>query len=112
MAIMNATTDTAMTHSLGGADQIPLGEGRMFHVGNRLVAVFRARHGAVYATQAWCTHQEGPLADGLIGGSTLVCPLHQFRFNLDTGEPLGNDCSPLQTFPVSISDAGEILLSL
>ena len=85
MVIMNATTDTAMTHNLGEADQIPWGEGRVFQVNNRPVAVFRARHGAVYATQAWCTHQEGPLADGLLGGSTLVCPLHQFRFNLDTG---------------------------
>jgi nitrite reductase (NADH) small subunit len=110
MVIIAATPTTDMTYNLGDQDQIPLGEGRLFLAGSTPVAVFRGRQGDLYATQAACPHQEGPLADSLIGGATLVCPLHNFRFNLNTGEPVGNDCTPLQVFSVSVNDAGEILL--
>ena len=100
----------AATHNLGSAAQIPLGEGRRFEVGGVGIAVFRSRQGEVYATQAQCSHRAGPLADGLLGGEALICPLHNFRFNLATGEPLGNDCPALRTYPVSENEAGEILV--
>ena len=98
------------THNLGSAAQVPLGEGRRFEVGGVAVAVFRARTGQLYATQAECPHRSGPLADGLLGGEALICPLHNFRFNVATGEPLGNDCPALRTWPVSLNEAGEIVV--
>ncbi len=100
----------AAPHNLGSVDRIPLGEGRRFDVDGKAIAVFRSRTGIVYATQAECPHRAGPLADGLIGGGALVCPLHNFRFNLATGEPLGNDCPSLRTYPVSLNEAGEIIV--
>ena len=98
------------THNLGSAAQVPLGEGRRFEVGGMGVAVFRGRTGQVYATQAECPHRAGPLADGLLGGEALICPLHNFRFNVATGEPLGNDCPALRTYPVALNEAGEIVV--
>ena len=100
------------TYNLGSASQIPLGEGRRFDIGGVAIAVFRSRQGQLYATQAECPHRAGPLADGLIGGDALICPLHNFRFNLATGEPLGNDCPSLLTYPVSLSEAGEIVIGM
>lgn len=101
---------TAAPHNLGSVDRIPPGEGRRFDVDGKAIAVFRSRASLVYATQAECPHRGGPLADGLIGGGVLVCPLHNFRFSLTTGEPLGNDCPSLRTYPVSLNEAGEILV--
>ena len=98
------------THNLGMASLIPLGEGRRFYVNGQSIAVFRSRQGRVFATQAECPHRAGPLADGLVGGDSLICPLHNFRFNLETGEPLGNDCTALRTFPVSLNESGEIVI--
>ena len=98
------------TYNLGSAAQIPLGEGRRFEIGGAAIAVFRSRQGQVYATQAECSHKAGPLADGLIGGDALICPLHNFKFNLETGEPLGNDCPALLTYPVSLNEHGEIVV--
>ena len=98
------------THNLGSMDRIPVGEGRRFDVDGKAIAVFRSRTGLVYATQAECPHRAGPLADGLIGGDVLVCPLHNFRFSLATGEPLGNDCPSLRTYPASLNEAGEIIV--
>ena len=99
-----------MSYSLGPVEQIPVGEGRVFEVDETPIAVFRTRRGEVYATQATCPHREGPLADGIIGGSQIVCPLHAYKFDLATGTPVGNDCSALRTYPVSLSEDGDILL--
>jgi nitrite reductase (NADH) small subunit len=98
--------------NLGRVDRIPLGEGREFEVEGELIAVFRARDGRVFGTQARCPHRAGHLADGVIGGGLIVCPLHAFRFELATGKPSGNDCQALKTYRVTINEESEILLSL
>jgi apoptosis-inducing factor 3 len=41
-----------------------------------------------YAIGAHCTHYHGPLAEGLIVGDTVHCPLHHACFSLLTGEAL------------------------
>jgi len=70
---------------LGPVEQIPLGEGRAFLVGDHPVAVFRSRAGGVRALRALCPHRGGPLADGLIDDEVVVCPLHHHRFALLDG---------------------------
>lgn len=90
---------------------IPPGEGREFEVACERIAVFRTRNGRVFAVQAHCPHKAGPLADGLLGGSTLVCPLHSWKFDLSTGEALNGDCG-LKTYPVRLDEANRIVLKL
>ena len=94
---------------LGPAGNIPLGEGRVFCVNGEKIAVFRTRSDAVYAVQAECPHRGGPLADGLVGGTTLICPLHGWKFDLTTGQALFGDCG-IKTFPVHVDDAQQIIL--
>jgi nitrite reductase (NADH) small subunit len=96
--------------NLGPASRIPLGEGRMFVLGERTIAVFRTRGGRVFATQALCPHREGPLADGLTGGGRVVCPLHGLQFELADGQAVGHACGDLETYPVRVSDSGDLLL--
>jgi nitrite reductase (NADH) small subunit len=98
--------------NLGPVDRIPIGEGREFEVEGELIAVFRARDGGVFGAQARCPHRDGHLADGVIGGGLVVCPLHTFRFEMATGKPVGNDCPTLKTYRVTINEEGEIVLSL
>ena len=70
---------------LGPADDIPLGEGRAYAVGDDMVAVFRLRDGSLRALSAVCPHRGGPLADGQIDLRVVVCPLHLNAFDLTTG---------------------------
>ncbi len=99
-------------YNLGPVSRLPLGEGRIFQVGHTAVAIFRTRGGEVFATQASCPHRGGPLADGLVGAEKVICPLHSYKFDLATGEPVGNACEALKTYPVSVSETGDILLCL
>jgi nitrite reductase (NADH) small subunit len=99
------------TYPLGRLDEIPLGEGRVFRVEGQEIVVYRCRSGEVYASSAECPHRGGPLADGLVGNHSVICPLHGFQFDLRTGEASGRDCGRLVTHRIVVSD-GELLLEL
>ena len=101
----------ASEYRLGPIAQIPPGEGRNFEVGGQAVAVFHTRDGDVFATQAQCPHQAGPLADGMVGDATLVCPLHEWRFDLATGSTLNGQCS-ITVYPVRTTEDRQILLTI
>jgi nitrite reductase (NADH) small subunit len=100
------------TLDLGPLDRIPPGEGRVYQLGHRRVAVYRTRSGGLHATQAECPHRNGPLADGLLDAGQVVCPLHGRRFDLATGAAVGSDCPPLATYRVSAGPGGELLLTV
>ena len=66
----------------------------------------------VYAIAAICTHQEAWLDMGLVlpGTTELQCPLHEGRFNLETGEATALPAvDPIKTYPVRI-EGNDILL--
>ncbi|HEX2185598.1 MAG TPA: Rieske (2Fe-2S) protein [Chloroflexota bacterium] len=44
--------------------------------------------GRYYAFDAYCPHQGWPLKWGAIEGGTLLCALHMWRFDLETGAAL------------------------
>jgi nitrite reductase (NADH) small subunit len=100
------------TFPIPTVEQIPIGEGRTFQIGKLSLAIFRTRTGDLFATQATCPHKGGLLADGIVGAGKVVCPLHSYKFDLATGQPVGNDCPSLKTYPVTVSEKGEILISI
>ncbi len=85
---------------LGPADLIPLGEGRAYVIGDRTIAVFRQRDGRLFALDNACPHRNGPLADGIIGAGKVICPLHGWRFDLETGRCVSGDAAVTRTYPV------------
>ena len=89
-------------------EQIPIGEGRMFSLGEGGIAVFRTRAGSVHATQAFCPHLGGPLADGLTSASTVVCPLHDRTFDLVSGCGLTHEHMQIKVFKSRVDTEGNV----
>ncbi|MCC2316075.1 nitrite reductase (NAD(P)H) small subunit [Cellulomonas sp. zg-B12] len=97
-------------HVVGPLCEIPLGEGRAYAVGDRQVAVFRLRSGALRALDAVCPHRGGPLADGQIDADVVVCPLHAHVFDLRSGAcRSGQD--DVTSYPVHLED-GQVVVVL
>jgi nitrite reductase (NADH) small subunit len=104
-----------MEMTLGMISSVPPGEGRTFQVGKDRIAVFHTRGEQVFATQARCPHRDGPLADGLLGGNVLICPLHGRKFDLRTGDALASpdvDACGLKTYGARVDSAGRILVKM
>lgn len=95
---------------LGHVDAVPPGEGRNFVVDGLTLAVFRTRAGGVFATQARCPHKSGPLIDGLVGADSVICPLHEWRFDLRTGESPNGAC--LETYSIEQDATGVLSVVL
>ena len=106
---MTAVLPAGTAYALGPVDQIPYGEGRAFDVAGVQVAVFRLRDGSLRALSAVCPHRGGPIADGQIDASIVLCPLHSHAFALDTGCST-TGAAPLHRFDVTVID-DEIILT-
>ena len=103
-------TDPMDQVDLGSIDFIPPGEGRAYTFGRKTIAVFRQRDGRLFATDNMCPHKAGPLADGLVGSGKVICPLHMWKIDLETGRCLGEN-GAVRTYPVRAVN-GRILVTL
>lgn len=95
----------------GNIASIPVDEGRTLRVGGHVVAVFHLRGGEARAIQPWCPHRRGPLADGLVGNGSVVCPLHGRTFDLDSGAALHDEVG-VASYPARVESDGTIVLCL
>ncbi len=79
------------------------------HVGDEEVLLARA--GAeIFAIDAHCSHYHGPLADGLVAGTSVRCPWHHACFDLRTGEATRAPAlSPLSVWQVE-QESGRIFV--
>ena len=92
-------------------DNIPLREGRSVNVGKESIAIFNLGD-RFLAVEDRCPHRGGPLADGIVSGNRVICPLHGQKFCLETGQALkANACGDVETYPVRVEN-GVILVQL
>ncbi|MFC2088669.1 Rieske (2Fe-2S) protein, partial [Calditrichota bacterium] len=71
-------------------DLVPLNKGKKIIIGEKSIALFKHGH-KIYAIQNNCPHQGADLADGHIKNDRVVCPLHGWAYNLETGVFIGNE---------------------
>jgi nitrite reductase (NADH) small subunit len=86
-------------------DAIPVREGRVVTLAEREIAIFNLGD-RFLAVANRCPHKQGPLADGIVSGETVVCPLHAWRVNLSTGQverPAGQSAC-VERYAVRVED--------
>jgi nitrite reductase (NADH) small subunit len=71
--------------------------------------VFRTSEDAVFAIDDRCPHKGGPLSQGIVHGTLVTCPLHNWVISLETGLAQGADQGEVATYPIRI-EAGRLLL--
>ena len=111
---MNALVkDPTAWVDVGAVIDVPLRGARRVPTPDGDVAVFRTGDNQLYALKDRCPHKDGPLSQGMVHGRSVTCPLHAWKIDLATGEPLGADadkgCTPVM--PLKVQD-GRILLGL
>jgi nitrite reductase/ring-hydroxylating ferredoxin subunit len=60
-----------------------------------------------YATSDTCPHQSESLSKGAINRfGEIICPLHNYRYNLKFGGECESRTADLKTYPIKIDDTG------
>jgi len=82
------------------------------HGAGRPLAIYRSAEGLYYATDGLCTHEQAPLADGLVMGCLIECPKHNGRFDFTTGKATRRPARvDLRTYPVKI-ESGTVFVQI
>ena len=86
-----------------------LGSRRVSRTHGLDVAVFRNNADEVFALLDRCPHKGGPLSQGIVFGTSVACPLHNWTIGLCTGQAAAPDegCTP--KFAVKVED-GQVFL--
>lgn len=65
-------------------ENIPLREGRSVRIDTREIAIFNLGD-RFLAIDNKCPHKGGPLSEGIVSGTAVVCPLHAWKVDLEAG---------------------------
>jgi len=67
------------------ADQLPEGERIFLEVAGRSIVIFNLA-GSLFAIGDVCSHDNGPVGDGEIEETEIICPRHGARFDIRSGK--------------------------
>ena len=76
---------------IGSINDIPRRGARCVATPRGRIAVFRTADDQVFAIEDRCPHKGGPLSQGIVHGTSVTCPLHNWVISLETGKALGAD---------------------
>jgi 3-phenylpropionate/trans-cinnamate dioxygenase ferredoxin component len=90
--------------------QVPAGEGCVVDAEGKALALFNVE-GTFYALDNACAHRGGPLGEGELDGTAVVCPWHAWRWDVKTGANVNNPAVRMTCFPVSV-DGDRVFVEL
>jgi len=85
-------------------EDIPQLGSRVIKTDTMNIAVFRTASDEVFAMKDECPHKQGPLSQGIVHGTSVTCPLHNWKIDLASGEALGPDEGCTNVFPVKVEN--------
>lgn len=91
--------------AVADVDQLEEGDRMLVHIGEP-ICVVRLHENEAVAVHNTCSHQQQPLNEGyLLDDDSLICPAHNSRFDLRTGEPIGLPAvHPIPVYACKIED--------
>jgi 3-phenylpropionate/trans-cinnamate dioxygenase ferredoxin subunit len=93
------------------ASELPNGERLFVDLGDKPIVIFNIA-GQLFAIGDVCTHDDGPLGDGMIEGNNVVCPRHGAEFDVRNGKAMQMPgVIDIPAYPVQIRD-GNIFVGI
>lgn len=92
-------------------DEIPRLGARVIRTDTMDVAVFRTNDDRVFALRDACPHKSGPLSQGIVHGTSVTCPLHNWKIDLASGRALAPDEGCTNVFAAKVEE-GVVYLAL
>src|SRR5438105_4807872 len=87
-----------------------LGSRRVARENATAVAIFRNGEDQVFALLDRCPHKGGPLSQGIVFGTSVACPLHNWAIGLDDGCAKAPDAGCTPRFTVHV-EGGAVYLN-
>lgn len=97
-------------HRVATKGDVPEGDGIAVDVGDKRIAIFRFED-AFFAIDETCPHRGAPLHQGRVERGIVICPWHEWRFELESGCSPVNPLSRVSTYPVRV-DGDDIWIEL
>lgn len=94
---------------IGALDDIPAQGARVVKTAEGCVAIFRTADDRVFAMEDRCPHKGGPLSEGIVHGDRVTCPLHNWVFDMNSGQAQGADEGMVRTFAAKV-EGGRVFL--
>lgn len=95
----------------GPLTAIPARGARVLETRDGPIALFRTSDARVFALRDRCPHRGGPLSQGIVHGTCVTCPLHDWVIELPTGTARAPDEGAVETFAVRV-ERGRVLVEL
>jgi nitrite reductase (NADH) small subunit len=89
--------------AVAASSLIQAGRSSTFAAHGRNVAVYRDQ-GQLFAIDAACTHEDGPLGESEVVDGVITCPYHDWRFELASGRCLSEPKRPVATYGIKEID--------
>lgn len=78
--------------------------GKTVTIGMKEIAVFKLESGKIRAIENRCPHKGGVLAEGIVSGDYVFCPMHDWKISVVDGNVQDPDRGCVETYPVEIKD--------
>lgn len=86
---------------------------RTLVAGDKEIAVFRLSDGSIRAIENRCPHKGGRLSEGMVCGSSVHCPLHDWKIDLFTGRVQEPDHGVVTVYETEVdAETGSIYITL
>jgi len=92
-------------------EEIPKLGSRVVKTDTMNVALFRTADDKIFALRDACPHKGGPLSQGIVHGTSVTCPLHNWKIDLASGEAMEPDEGCTNVFETKIEN-GIVFLGL
>ena len=83
---------------------LPERMGKTVRIGELELAIFKLENGVVRAIENSCPHKEGVLAEGIVSGDHVFCPMHDWKICITDGKVQAPDAGCVSTYKAVVEN--------